>query len=167
MTDVSPMGALAASPASGWEITGSTRVFGILADPIEHVRTPQALNALMRERGVDGVMVPFHAGADDLAAVAAGLRRLRSFRGMIVTVPHKTAMLGLCDAVSERARQVGAVNAVRREPDGRLVGDMFDGLGFVAGLRAAGIEPRGARAYIAGAGGAAKAIAFALVEAGV
>ncbi len=73
MTDVSPMGALAASPASGWEITGSTRVFGILADPIEHVRTPQALNALMRERGVDGVMVPFHAGADDLAAVAAAL----------------------------------------------------------------------------------------------
>jgi shikimate dehydrogenase len=148
------------------EISGRTRVWGILADPIHHVRTPQALNALMRECGVDGVMVPIQVAAADLAAVAAGLRRQRNFHGVIVTVPHKTAMLDLCDEVSEVARQIGAVNAVRVE-DGRLIGTMLDGAGFVGGLRSAGIEPAGMRVYLAGAGGAANAIAFALAEAGV
>lgn len=149
------------------EITGKTRVYGIVADPIGHVRTPQALNAVMRERGVDGVLVPFHVSAADLATFFGGARTLRNLGGLIVTVPHKSAALPLCDEASERARLIGAVNAVRREPDGRLVGEMFDGLGFVAGLRQAGIEPRGMRAYLAGAGGAASAIAFALAEAGV
>jgi shikimate dehydrogenase len=148
------------------EITGTTRVYAILADPIGQVRTPQALNPLMRERGVDGVMVPLHVAAPDLPRLVDGLRGWRNFGGGIVTVPHKTAMLALCDSISERARAVGAVNTIRREPDGRLVGEMLDGLGFVAGLRQAGIDPRGARVYLAGAGGAANAIAFALAEAG-
>jgi shikimate dehydrogenase len=63
-------------------------------------------------------------------------------------------------------RLAGAVNALRRDPDGRLVGDLFDGLGFVAGLRAHGIEPRGRRIFIAGAGGAGTALAFALAGEG-
>jgi len=148
------------------DITGATRVYGIAADPIRHVKAPQSLNAIMAERGVDGVMVPFHVVPDDLATLFAGLRTLRSFHGMVVTVPHKTAAPALCDEISRRASEAGAVNVVRREGDGRLVGDMFDGLGFVAGLRAAGIEPRGLRAYLAGAGGAGSANAFALAEAG-
>ncbi|TNC14260.1 shikimate dehydrogenase [Methylobacterium terricola] len=149
------------------EITGRTRVFAILADPIAQVKTPQGLNRIMAERGVDGVMVPLHVAAADLATVLAGLRAVRSFGGAIVTVPHKTAIVPLLDAVSDAARLVGAVNAVRREPDGRLVGEILDGAGFVAGLRAAGHDPRGRSAYLAGAGGAANAIAFALAEAGV
>ncbi|KMO18519.1 shikimate dehydrogenase family protein [Methylobacterium indicum] len=149
------------------EITGRTRVFAILADPIAQVKAPQGLNRIMAERGVDGVMVPLHVAAADLATVVAGLRATRSFGGAIVTVPHKTAIVPLLDAVSDAARLVGAVNAVRREPDGRLVGEILDGAGFVAGLRAAGHDPRGASAYLAGAGGAANAIAFALAEAGV
>ena len=148
------------------EITGHTRVWGILADPIRQVKTPQGLNAIMRERGVDGVMVPVHVAAADLRAVVDGLRRQRNFHGFIATVPHKTAVLDLCDEVDEAARRIGAVNAVRQE-GGRLIGTMLDGAGFVAGLRAAGIEPSGMRAYLAGAGGAANAIAFALAEAGV
>ncbi|WP_029003271.1 shikimate dehydrogenase family protein [Azorhizobium doebereinerae] len=149
------------------EITGHTRLFGILADPIHHVRTPQALNALMQARGYDGVLVPLHVAPDDLATAIAGLRRLRNLGGLIVTVPHKTAILDLCDEVTDNARRIGAVNTVRRMPDGRLVGEMLDGKGFVAGLRKAGIEPAGRSAYLAGAGGAANAIAFALAEAGV
>ena len=149
------------------EITGRTRVFAILADPIHQVKAPQGLNRIMAERGVDGVMVPLHVAAADLATVLAGLRAVRSFGGAIVTVPHKTAIVPLLDQVSEAAGLVGAVNAVRREPDGRLVGEILDGAGFVAGLRAAGHEPRGRSAYLAGAGGAANAIAFALAEAGV
>jgi shikimate dehydrogenase len=148
------------------EITGHTRVWGILADPIHQVKTPQGLNALMRARGVDGVMVPVHVAAPDLPAVIEGLRRQRNFQGFIATVPHKTAMLDLCDAVTPAARMIGAVNAVRLE-DGRLSGTMLDGAGFVGGLRAGGIEPAGMRVYLAGAGGAANAIAFALAEAGV
>ncbi|MCB5177411.1 shikimate dehydrogenase family protein [Microvirga lenta] len=149
------------------EITGHTRVWAILADPIHHVKTPQALNALMRKRGVDGVLIPIHVGADDLSGLVSGLRTMRNLGGLIVTVPHKTAMVALCDEVSPAARAIGAVNTVRREADGRLVGEMLDGAGFVAGLRQAGIEPKGRSAYLAGAGGAANAIAFALAEAGV
>ena len=151
----------------GWRITGRTRIWAILADPIQHVKTPQGLNPLLRAECVDGVMVPIHVGAQDLVAMLDGLRAWRNFGGFIATVPHKSRMPALCDAVSDRARLIGAANVVRREADGRLVADMLDGEGFVAGLRAAGVNPNKHRAFLAGAGGAASAIAFALVDAGV
>jgi shikimate dehydrogenase len=149
------------------EITGRTAIWGILADPIHHVKTPQALNALMQEHNVDGVMIPFHAGAGGLDSLVAGLRSMHNLKGFVVTVPHKTAIVNLCDEVSEQAQAIGAVNTVRREDDGRLVGEMLDGAGFVAGLRQGGVEPRERSVYLAGAGGAANAIAFALAQAGV
>lgn len=149
------------------EITGHTRIFGILADPVGHVQTPQMLNALMERRGFDGVLVPCHVSAADLASFVGAFRHLRNLGGVVVTVPHKTAIVALCDEVTETARQIGAVNVVRRDADGRLIGDILDGEGFVSGLRQAGIEPRGRSAFLAGAGGAANAIAFALAQAGV
>lgn len=149
------------------EITGHTRIYGILADPIHHVKTPQMLNALMTREGRDGVMVPFHVASDDLATLVAGLKTMKSLGGFVVTVPHKTAIVDLCDAVSDSARRIGAVNTVRREADGRLIGEMLDGKGFVGGLLAAGIDPKDKSVYLAGAGGAANAIAFAFVEAGI
>ena len=149
------------------EITGSTRIMAILADPIHHVKTPQGINRLMRERGIDAVMVPWHVAPEGLADALQGLRGMRNFDGCIVTVPHKTALPGLCDELTPGAARIGAVNVVRRLPDGRLRGGMLDGDGFVAGLRREGIEPRGQSAYLAGAGGAASAIAFALAQAGV
>jgi shikimate dehydrogenase len=149
------------------EITGLTRIFGIVADPIHHVRTPQRLNEMMRQSGSDAVMVPMHVAPTDLKAHLDVLRRWQNFGGFIATVPHKTAMVTLCDRVSDRARAIGAANAIRREPDGSLVADMLDGVGFVDGLKACGIEPHGTAVYLAGAGGAANAIAFALAEAGV
>ncbi|GJE02942.1 shikimate dehydrogenase family protein [Methylobacterium isbiliense] len=148
-------------------ITGTTRVYGILADPIYHVKTPEVMNALFARAGVDGVLVPFHVAPDGLAAAVEGLRRMHNFGGFIATVPHKTAMLDLCDEVSPDARGVGAVNCVRRDPDGRMIGTMLDGLGFVAALRASGEDPAGKRVCLAGAGGAASAIAFALAGAGI
>lgn len=149
------------------EISGSTRLFAILADPILQVKTPQAINALMQARGVNGVMVPLHVGASALCACFDALRHVQNLDGFIVTVPHKQAAASLCDEVSPAARAVGAVNVVRRESSGRLVGDILDGRGFVVGLRAHGIEPTGLRVFLAGAGGAANAIAFALADAGV
>lgn len=148
-------------------ISGRTRLYGILADPIAQVRTPQAFNALCAARGFDAVLVPFQVAPDDLATAVAGLRWLRSLGGLVVTVPHKRAMAALCDRLEPMGRLVGAVNAVRREADGSLLGENFDGRGFVAGLRAQGREPRGRRALLLGAGGAGAAIAFALAEAGV
>ena len=149
------------------EINGNTRLFAILADPIRQVKTPQAINRMMRELGVNGVMVPIHVGASDLAACFAALRGFKNLGGFIATVPHKQAIAKLCDQVSDAARAVGAVNVVRRHADGRMVGDILDGQGFVHGLREHGIEPEGKRVFLAGAGGAACAIAFALAHAGV
>ena len=147
------------------EITGSTTVYAIAADPIAHVKTPQRLNALLRERGADGVMVPFHVSPDGLPALFAGLRGLHNLGGLVVTVPHKEQAAVLCDEITPAARLIGAVNAIRLR-DGKLAGGNFDGLGFVAGLRAQGHEPAGRRVYLAGLGGAGKAIACALADAG-
>ena len=125
------------------QITGHTRLFGILADPIAHVKTPQVMAEVFARHGVDGVLVPMHVAPDGLRQALDGLRMMRNFGGFIATVPHKPAMLGLCDAVEGDAARIGAVNCVRRDDDGRMIGAMLDGIGFVAGLRQAGIDPGG------------------------
>ncbi|MYN12712.1 shikimate dehydrogenase [Pusillimonas sp. TS35] len=149
------------------QITGQTKLFGILAHPIHHVKTPQRMNEYFSRIGYDGVLVPFHATPENLATVLEGLRRLENLVGVIVTVPHKTTVLELCDDASDTTRKIGAANVVRREPDGRLTAHMLDGEGFVRGLQSCGHDIRGKSAYMAGAGGAANAIAFALVQYGV
>lgn len=149
------------------DITGTTQLFGILADPIHHVKTPQGINQLFVDEGFDGVMVPIHIPSGQLAGAVQGLRHIANLSGFVVTVPHKSDMVALCDEVTPDARLIGAVNVVRRTPEGRLIGTMLDGEGFVAGLRQEGIEPAGLCVYLAGAGGAASAIAFALARAGV
>jgi len=149
------------------EITGSTRLYGIVADPVSQVKTPQTMRKVFDKRGTDGVLVPMHVAPENLPVFVQALRGVLNFGGMIATVPHKTAMVDLCDDVTPAARLVGAVNIVRRNADGSLSGDILDGQGFVGGLRQHGIEPRGLRVFLSGAGGAAKAIAFALAQAGV
>ena len=108
------------------KITGRTRVYGILADPIHHVKTPEAMHLVFARHGVDGVLVPIHVTAAGLSGMIAGLRQMRNFGGFIATVPHKPAMVELCDEVDAHARLIGAANIVRREPDGRMVGAMLD-----------------------------------------
>jgi len=149
------------------QITGHTRVLGILADPIAHVKAPPGINAICERRGRDAVMVPFQVAPEHLAAFANSLRTLKSFDGAIITVPHKAAMVAHCDEVSARAQALGAVNVIRRTVDNRLHGDMLDGAGFIAGLLGAGVVLKGRRIYLAGAGGAASAIAFALAASGI
>lgn len=147
-------------------ITGNTQLFGIVADPVAQVRTPQVLNTWFEGEGRDAVLVPMHVGPEGLASVFQAFRAMRNLGGFIVTVPHKTNALPLCDEVSDAARAIGAVNAVRRTADGRLVGDMFDGRGFVAGLKSEGNDPAGRSVLLLGAGGAGAAIAHALAQAG-
>ncbi|MBR0670826.1 shikimate dehydrogenase [Roseomonas soli] len=116
--------------------------------------------------GHDGVLVPLHVLPEDLATVLDGLRRMRNLRGFIVTVPHKEAIVAFCDTLTDAAREVGAVNVVRREADGRLTGGQFDGEGFIAGLRDAGHEVAGRAVVMAGAGGAGAGLAFAFARHG-
>ena len=147
-------------------ISGHTRLVVILAHPVAHVRTPAALNAHFAATGRDAVLVPMQVRPEGLAEAVGALRRVENLAGIVVTVPHKETIAGLCDTLTEEARIVGAVNVIRREPDGRLAGGQFDGEGFVAGLRAAGEEVRGRRIWMAGAGGAAAGIGFALLRHG-
>jgi shikimate dehydrogenase len=112
-------------------------------------------------------MAPFHVASDDLPALWQGLKSMRNLEGFLVTIPHKQQAAALCDRLDTQAAMVGAVSVVRRLADGEMLGGMFDGIGFVAGLRANGYEPRGKRVKLLGAGGAASAIAFALAEIGV
>ncbi|MCX7371694.1 MAG: hypothetical protein NTW56_04525 [Alphaproteobacteria bacterium] len=128
-------------------ITGHSRVIVILAHPVGHVRTPAAMNAHFAGVGQDAVIVPMHVLPEDLPAVVDGLRRLRNLGGIIVTVPHKESIALLCDRLTRQAALVGAVNAIRREADGTLLGGQFDGEGFVAGLRAAGHAVAGRRVW--------------------
>lgn len=148
------------------KITGTTRIFGVIADPIDHVRAPTVFNPAVAERGVDAVVVPFHIRPDDLGGALRGLAAMPNCGGVCVTIPHKTAAAELCDELGPAARMTGAVNAIRFD-GGRLVGDNFDGLGFVAGLEGEGFPPENRHVLMIGAGGAARAIAPALAEAGV
>lgn len=151
-------------------ISGRTRVYGTIADPIGHVRAPTLLNAAFERHGIDAVMVPVHVQPEGLQAAVAGMKATHNLGGLCVTVPHKVAIMALCDDVGASGRRVGAVNAVRFEdgPDGRrrMVGDNFDGQGYVAGMKAGGLDFAGRDVLQLGAGGAGMAIAFAVAEAG-
>jgi shikimate dehydrogenase len=137
-------------------ITGKTQLYGIIGHPIGHVRVPMVFNERFERDGIDAVSLPLDSRPENFAAAVRGLQALENLRGFIVTAPHKQAMVALCDEVVGEAKLVGAVNTVRREADGRLVGELFDGLGFV----------RGRRVFLYGAGGAGNALAFALAGAG-
>lgn len=149
-------------------ISGQTRILGIIADPVSQARSPAMANSLLWTRSKLGpfVLIPLHVHASGLPSVIKGLRRIENFAGAIVSMPHKMAILPLLDQVSESARQVGAVNVIKRNADATLSGTILDGEGFVAGLLAAGHEVANRACLLAGAGGAGSAIAFALVRHG-
>lgn len=149
------------------EISGATRVLPIIGRPTVQVKAPQVFNAFFRAEGIDAICTA--AALSDAAADAfiQAIRGWTNAAGFIATIPHKQRAAAACDALSDRARFLGAANLIRREPDGRLVGEMTDGLGCVAAMRTHGVEPRGKAALVIGVGGAGSAIAHALAEAGV
>lgn len=149
------------------EIDGSTRLMPIIGDPIAQAKTPAAINAIFSKRGSNIACVPLHVPVQELGTVWAGLKGMSNIVGFSITIPHKTAAISLCDSLDPLVERVGAVNVVRRERDGSFRGYQFDGKGFVRGLQLKKIEIANRTALIVGAGGAAVAIAFALVEAGV
>ncbi|MFE2727626.1 shikimate dehydrogenase family protein [Kitasatospora sp. NPDC059327] len=148
-------------------ISGTTRLFAVLGDPVSQVRAPALLNPYFAEHGIDAVLVPVHAPAGRLAEVVTGLQRAANLDGLLITVPHKIEVRRFADRVSRTVELTGSANALRREPDGTWFAENFDGTGFVRGLRRRGHEPRGRRVALIGAGGAGSAVAAALLEAEV
>lgn len=143
------------------------RFYGLVGDPITHVRSPGILNAYLIERGLPGRMVPLGIKARRLKAAVEGLRHLENLHGFFVTMPHKETILPLLDEATETASISGAVNIVRRTSDGRLIGHQLDGAGFVGAMKLQGIAIKGKSAYIAGAGGVSAGICCALAQDGV
>jgi len=148
-------------------IDGRTLVIPHLAYPSAHLKTPGLLNARLAERAINARVVPWEVPPAGMAAAVAGLRQVSNVAGIIVTIPHKQTAASLCDHLHGAAAMMQVVNVIRRDRDGALHGAMYDGRGFVEGLRGDGVEPRGKSVLLLGAGGAASALAHALAEAGV
>jgi len=148
-------------------VSGATRLYVLLGDPLDKARSPEYYNARFAARGIDAVLVPMAVAPADFDALIPALKAVRNLDGLIITMPHKQTVLAHLDRLGDAARRVGAANVARREADGQWFGDMYDGPGFVGGLRARGIAPEGRRAYLVGCGGVARAMATALAEAGV
>jgi 4-hydroxyphenylpyruvate dioxygenase len=148
-------------------IDGSTQLLGIVGDPTSHLRMPEIMGHWLALNGYDAVWLPFHVTPDNLARFVDGARSMENMTGFAVAWPHKIRILPLLDQVSRRAEMVGAVNIVKRDADGRLIGDIVDGPGFVKGYDALGGSLEDATIWLVGAGSAGRAIALALAERGV
>jgi shikimate dehydrogenase len=125
------------------------------------------LTRTFEERDYNGICVPMQVAVDDLDVVMAGLTASRNVDGILVTMPHKFTAFAHCTTSSGRAKLLGVVSVIRRNPDRTWHGDMLDGLAFVKAQQDHGAVPEGARVLLVGAGGAGSAIAIALLEAGV
>ncbi len=148
------------------KITGTTRVFMILGDPVAQVRAPEVYNHLFERHGVDAVVVPMKVPAADLAGFVRHTLKAQNVGGLWITIPHKGALVGLVDRCDPLASIAGAVNAVRRNEDGSTDGALFDGVGFVKGLEHFGFALAGKRVLVLGAGGGGHAVAAALLQRG-
>jgi shikimate dehydrogenase len=148
-------------------LTGATRLYVIVGDPIAQVKSPGGMTRAFAARGHDGVLVPTQVAVEDLTDFLSICDRMKNLDGIIVTVPHKFACYRHCKDATARGKFLGAVNILRRRSEGGWYGEMVDGQGFVGAVKAKGFDPSGKRALQVGAGGAGSAIALALLDAGV
>ncbi|MDW8443761.1 MAG: shikimate dehydrogenase [Acetobacteraceae bacterium] len=148
-------------------LSGTAKLAGVLGWPVAHSRSPRLHGFWLERHRIDGAYVPLPVRPDRFADAVRALRDL-GFRGGNVTIPHKEAAFAVCDRVSARAERAGAVNTLVFEPEGTIRGDNTDGWGFLESLRAAspGLVLAGRTAIVLGAGGAARAIAAALLDEG-
>ncbi|MDI6815569.1 MAG: shikimate dehydrogenase [Actinomycetota bacterium] len=146
------------------EITGQTRVLGIIGYPLTYTLSPNMHNAALKDVALDYRYLPFVVPPERLANAIAGIRAL-GIAGVNVTMPHKETVSEFLDEISPEARMIGAVNTVHNV-DGHLKGYNTDGTGFIKSLREELVDPEGRHAIIFGAGGAAKAVAVSLLNEG-
>jgi shikimate dehydrogenase len=147
-------------------IDGDTKLIAHIGYPTASFRAPSIYNPWFARRGINAVVVPLGVTSENFSEAFPQICRFTNFHGALITMPHKVAVVDWLDEASAAVRVAGACNAVRRSGDGKLIGDMFDGEGFVRAAAAAGRNIVGQRALIAGAGGVGSAIAAACAKAG-
>ncbi|OYT70156.1 MAG: shikimate dehydrogenase [Armatimonadetes bacterium JP3_11] len=147
-------------PSPHRQLDAHTQLAGVLGYPVRHSLSPAMHNAALRALGLNWVYLAFEVPPETLPQAIAGMRGLR-IQGLNLTIPHKEAVIPLLDHLTDAAQQMGAVNTLFWEGE-RLVGDNTDAEGFLRALHEAGIEPAGQTVLILGAGGAARAVAYAL-----
>ena len=143
-------------------IDGNTALIAHLGYPTATFKAPMIYNPHFEAHGINAVVVPMGVTSENYAGFLRQLFRLTNIRGALVTMPHKIPTLALMDEISPAARIAGACNAILLRPDGTLFGDMFDGEGFVRGVRRKGQQLSGARVLVVGCGGVGSAIAASL-----
>ena len=142
-----------------------TRYIALFGDPVAGNPTSRMQNAAFRATGLDWQYLDIRVETGRLGEAVQAARVL-GFGGLNLTLPHKIAVIPHLDGLERSAEISGAVNTVRLDPDGRLIGLNTDGLGFLRALRDAGIDPAGLTVVLLGAGGAARAVAVELALAG-
>lgn len=145
-------------------ISGKTKICGIIGDPVEHTMSPAMHNAAFKKLGLDYVYLPFRVTKEELGRAIDGIRAL-NIRGLNVTLPHKVAVSQFLDELDTPAEKIGAINTIVNR-NGVLKGYNTDATGFLRALLERGIDPKGKRVVILGAGGASRAISFILAERG-
>jgi shikimate dehydrogenase len=148
-------------------ITGATTLIAHIGWPTHSFKSPMIYNPWFAHRGIDAVVVPMGVMAEDFAGLLRPLFRTQNLRGALITMPHKVTTTTLVDELTVTARIAGSANAVLRREDGTLLGDMFDGAGFVRGMERKGVMARGRRGLVVGSGGVGCAIAASLAAAGL
>jgi shikimate dehydrogenase len=148
-------------------IDGKTKLIAHLGYPTESFKAPMIYNPYFEKQGINAIVVPMGCKPDDFPQFFKLLFRLSNIHGALVTMPHKVTIVALLDEVSISVKVAGACNAVRVEPNGKLVGDMFDGEGFVRGVLRKGRKLANARVLVSGNGGVGSAIAASFAKSGV
>jgi shikimate dehydrogenase len=147
-------------------IDGRTRIIAHIGYPTETFKSSMIYNPFFEQRKINASVVPMGCKSEDYAAFLKLVFKLTNVHGALITMPHKVTTLALVDEASVSARIAGACNAVRIDQCGALIGDMFDGEGFVRGVSSKGRAVKGASAFVAGSGGVGSAIAASLARAG-
>ena len=148
-------------------INGNTEIIAHIGFPTHAFKAPMIYNPWFEKAGVNAIVVPMGCQPLDYPGFLRSVFKLANIRGALITMPHKVTTVDMLDEVFPTAAIAGSCNAVRRLPDGRLQGDMFDGEGFVRGVLRKGFRLQGARALVVGSGGVGSAIAASLAAAGV
>src|SRR5271156_3150438 len=147
-------------------IDGDTKLIAHIGYPTASFRAPSIYNPWFARRGINAVVVPLGVRSENFREAFPQICRFTNFHGALITMPHKVAVVDWLVEASAAVRVAGACNAVRRSGDGKLIGDMFDGEGFVRGVVRTGRNVAGQRVLIVGAGGVGSAIAAACAKAG-
>ena len=147
------------------KINGNTELIAHIGYPTHSFKAPMIYNPFFVKHDINAVVVPMGCKPEDFSVFLKSVFQLSNIRGALITMPHKVTTVGLLDEVSATVKVAGACNAVKRTEDGRLVGDMFDGEGFVRGVQRKGFDLTGKRVLVVGSGGVGCAIAASLAGA--